>query len=544
MNDAAALPSLARARARAHVSHARRRRLFYRHWPATATARRAAPSCCSIAATSIRRRMAHLVDELDLPDFDFFAWDARGHGRSPGARGDSAGHRRVGARRADVRRPHRAAHGFAVEDIGVDRAERGRRAGRGVGARLRAAASAAWCSPRRRSRSSCTCRSRAPGLRLDAQAARQLLRQQLREGEVPDARSRAHRELRRRSADHAADLGQRAARPVRCRRARRRRRAGDRRAHAAADLRRRLGRPSRRRSTRSSTGWDRRSRSATCCPASITTRWASAIARTPIAQRARRSCCACSRSRSRRPDLRDADQGGFTREESDALAAPLPAAVAARALLGRRRARACGSAARCPKACALGHATGFDSGSTLDYVYRNQPTRRHAARTARSIATISTRSAGAASASARCTSRNCCGMAMADRRAAGAARAHRRHRGRPRPLRARGARPLPARAPDSILLRDYSELNVEQGSALIRHEALEHDRDVRARRRLRPREPRRDRAAPDDRHRVRTLRALPRQRAGARVARRAGRRDRAAAVCWSTPASRGIRSSS
>jgi len=29
------------------------------------------------------------VDELDLPDFAFFAWDARGHGRSPGERGYS-----------------------------------------------------------------------------------------------------------------------------------------------------------------------------------------------------------------------------------------------------------------------------------------------------------------------------------------------------------------------------------------------------------------------------------------------------------------------
>ena len=33
--------------------------------------------------------MAHLVDELDLNEFDFFAWDSRGHGRSPGERGDS-----------------------------------------------------------------------------------------------------------------------------------------------------------------------------------------------------------------------------------------------------------------------------------------------------------------------------------------------------------------------------------------------------------------------------------------------------------------------
>ena len=34
-------------------------------------------------------RMAHLVNELNLPDFDFFAWDARGHGDSPGERGDA-----------------------------------------------------------------------------------------------------------------------------------------------------------------------------------------------------------------------------------------------------------------------------------------------------------------------------------------------------------------------------------------------------------------------------------------------------------------------
>ena len=34
-------------------------------------------------------RMAHLVKELGLNDFDFFAWDARGHGQSPGERGDA-----------------------------------------------------------------------------------------------------------------------------------------------------------------------------------------------------------------------------------------------------------------------------------------------------------------------------------------------------------------------------------------------------------------------------------------------------------------------
>ena len=32
-------------------------------------------------------RMAHLVDELAMPDYAFYAWDARGNGRSAGERG-------------------------------------------------------------------------------------------------------------------------------------------------------------------------------------------------------------------------------------------------------------------------------------------------------------------------------------------------------------------------------------------------------------------------------------------------------------------------
>jgi alpha-beta hydrolase superfamily lysophospholipase len=62
--------------------------LFYRHWKATAPARRGAIVLFH-RGHEHGARMAHLVDELDLPDFDFFAWDARGHGRSPGQRGYS-----------------------------------------------------------------------------------------------------------------------------------------------------------------------------------------------------------------------------------------------------------------------------------------------------------------------------------------------------------------------------------------------------------------------------------------------------------------------
>lgn len=62
--------------------------LFYRHWPATRGPARGAVLLFH-RGHEHSGRMAHLVDELGLPEFDFFAWDARGHGRSPGRRGFS-----------------------------------------------------------------------------------------------------------------------------------------------------------------------------------------------------------------------------------------------------------------------------------------------------------------------------------------------------------------------------------------------------------------------------------------------------------------------
>ncbi|QIL82081.1 alpha/beta fold hydrolase [Diaphorobacter sp. HDW4A] len=63
--------------------------LFFQRWQASA------PGAEKKAVLLFHRghehsgRMAHLVDELDLPDFDVYAWDARGHGQSPGERGDA-----------------------------------------------------------------------------------------------------------------------------------------------------------------------------------------------------------------------------------------------------------------------------------------------------------------------------------------------------------------------------------------------------------------------------------------------------------------------
>jgi len=62
--------------------------LFYRRWPAVGAGRRGAVLLFH-RGHEHGARMAHLVDELKLPDFDFYAWDARGHGRSPGQRGYS-----------------------------------------------------------------------------------------------------------------------------------------------------------------------------------------------------------------------------------------------------------------------------------------------------------------------------------------------------------------------------------------------------------------------------------------------------------------------
>ena len=64
-------------------------------------------------------RMAHLASELDLLDFDFFAWDARGHGRSPGARGYSPS-LSCSVRDVDTFVKHiHSRYGIATEDMAI-----------------------------------------------------------------------------------------------------------------------------------------------------------------------------------------------------------------------------------------------------------------------------------------------------------------------------------------------------------------------------------------------------------------------------------------
>jgi alpha-beta hydrolase superfamily lysophospholipase len=92
--------------------------LFYRYWPAVATPLRRAVVIFH-RGHEHSGRVAHLPDELDLPDCAMFAWDARGHGRSPGERGFSPS---LGTSVRDVQSfiDHIAAtYGIAVEEMAL-----------------------------------------------------------------------------------------------------------------------------------------------------------------------------------------------------------------------------------------------------------------------------------------------------------------------------------------------------------------------------------------------------------------------------------------
>jgi alpha-beta hydrolase superfamily lysophospholipase len=92
--------------------------LFYRHWPVMTGTPRGAIVLFH-RGHEHSGRMAHLADELALPDFAVFAWDARGQGRSPGERGFSPS---FGTSVRDVQTfiDHIATtHAIAVPDIAV-----------------------------------------------------------------------------------------------------------------------------------------------------------------------------------------------------------------------------------------------------------------------------------------------------------------------------------------------------------------------------------------------------------------------------------------
>ncbi|KGQ18234.1 hypothetical protein LF41_1589 [Lysobacter dokdonensis DS-58] len=92
--------------------------LFYRHWPATQDGARRAIVLLHRGHEHSGRVM-HLADELGLPGHEIFAWDARGNGRSPGTRGDAPGFEAL-VRDLDTFIRHIGEeHGIAAENIAV-----------------------------------------------------------------------------------------------------------------------------------------------------------------------------------------------------------------------------------------------------------------------------------------------------------------------------------------------------------------------------------------------------------------------------------------
>ncbi|ASQ16349.1 bifunctional alpha/beta hydrolase/class I SAM-dependent methyltransferase [Enterobacter cloacae] len=62
--------------------------LYFRHWPAT-EGKSKKVIVLFHRGHEHSGRLQHIVDELVMPDTHFYAWDARGNGQSPGARGYS-----------------------------------------------------------------------------------------------------------------------------------------------------------------------------------------------------------------------------------------------------------------------------------------------------------------------------------------------------------------------------------------------------------------------------------------------------------------------
>ncbi len=92
-------------------------RLFYRYWPADRPATHAV--ILFHRGHEHSGRLQHVVDELDLPELPMFAWDARGYGRSPDREGADPG---FGTLIKDVDtfvRHVSCAHGIAMEDIAI-----------------------------------------------------------------------------------------------------------------------------------------------------------------------------------------------------------------------------------------------------------------------------------------------------------------------------------------------------------------------------------------------------------------------------------------
>jgi alpha-beta hydrolase superfamily lysophospholipase len=435
--------------------------LFYRHWPAQVDGPRRAIVLFH-RGHEHSGRVAHLVDELALPDYAFFAWDARGHGRSPGARGYSPS---IATSVRDVQTfiDHiEAEHGVAPDDVAV------------VAQSLGAVLVAAWAhdyAPRIRAMVLASPAFKVklyvpfarPGLALmyalrgDFYVTSYVKSRFLTHDPVRIASYDADRLITRAIAVNILlGLYETAERVV---------------SDAAA-----IVVPTQLLISGSDWVVEHGPQHAFVDKLGATTKEKHVLAgfyhdtlgekdRGPAVALARRFIVERFATPLERPDLRNAHRAGFTKTEADTLAAPLPA-LSPQALYWSATRASLRFGALLSDGVALGRETGFDSGSTLDYVYRNVPSGRTPL--GRLIDRQYLNSIGWRGIRQRkvhieemihdATARLHSGAMPV--RIVDIAAGHGRY-----VLEAiAGA----SQRPDSIVLRDYSELNVERGSELIR----------------------------------------------------------------------------
>ena len=441
--------------------------LFYRHWPVVAGRPRGAVVLLH-RGHEHSGRMAFLVEELGLADFAFFAWDARGHGRSPGARGDSPS---FGTTVRDLHSfvEHiRAMHGHATRDIVL------------VAQSVGAVVAAAWVhdyAPRIRGM---VLASPAFRVKLYVPFARaglglmRAMRGNFFVNSYVKAKFLTHDEARIASYDTdpliaraisvnvLLGLYEAAARVVN---------------DAAA-----IVTPTQVLISGSDWVVDPRPQHEFFERLGAAVKEKHVFAgfyHDTLGERDRHLAIAKARAfilarfdePATQPDLRDADRESISREAFDALSRPLAPLSPTGLYWGATR-LLMRTAGRLSRGVRLGLTTGFDSGSTLDYVYENRP--QGTTPLGRFIDRIYLESPGWRAIRARKSHlEELIVNAIARLRAVwlpvhvmDIAAGHGRY-----VLEAFEPPGVPR--PDSILLRDYSALNVERGTALIRDKGLE-----------------------------------------------------------------------
>ena len=441
--------------------------LFYRHWPASAATQGPRRALVMFhRGHEHSGRIAHLAEELDLPGFDIFAWDARGHGESPGARGDSPSFA-TSVRDVQTFIEHiSASHGIAVEEMAV--------LAQSVGAVI----ASTWVHDYAPKIRALVLASPAFKVKLYVPLARPGLgllrawRGNFFVNSYVKARFLTHDPARIASFDSDPLI----ARAISVNMLLGLYEAAERVVADAEAIQvptqllisgadfvverkpqeqffARLGSPCKEKHILPGFFHDTLGERD----------------RHLAVSRARRFILECFATPLARPSLLNADRLGATCAESEALSAPLPK-NSPRDLYWRATRAGLKLGAGLSEGVKLGFDTGFDSGSTLDYVYRNQPSGKSAL--GRLIDQNYLNSIGWRGIRQRKLHvEELLRLAMAELRAAGApvrivdiAAGHGRYI-----LEAlQGVEPLP----EAILLRDYSEINVRDGSALIQQKGL------------------------------------------------------------------------